>query len=302
MSQDNLEKLAEKLAADANYRVIRKLADVAAYNSPDPDLLATEGLRNGVFVDVETTGLDAGTDQVIELALQPFEFSGDGRIFALHEGYNALRDPGVPIPAQITRLTNITDAMVKDRKLDTAQIEVLLKPAHLIVAHNAAFDRPFAEQLHPLFESRAWACSMIEVPWRDEGLEGTKLDYLAYRYGFFYDAHRASGDCRAGIHLLAQTLPDSGRPALAVLLESARRKTMRVWALGSPFDSKDKLKLRQYRWNGGEDGRPKAWYRDLDEAQLNEEFSWLKTEVFAGHLPELPVDTINAFNRYSARA
>ncbi len=296
-----LEVCARALEQHDDYRVLRRLPRLSRYHEDDPALLGSGELRQGLFLDVETTGLDAAVDQVIELALVPFGFAPDGRIFVLGEEYSGLRDPGMPISPEITRLTGIDDAMVAGKTLDTDRITELLEPAHLIVAHNAAFDRPFAESLHPLFAQRAWACSLAEVPWREQGLESAKLDYLGFHYGFFYDAHRATGDCRAGIHLLAQTLPDSGQRVLDAILQSARKKTIRLWAEGSPFDAKDRLKERQYRWNSGDDGRPKSWYRDLDEAELDEELAFLREEIFGGRLPTLQTDTINAFNRYSSR-
>lgn len=302
MSDTQLEKLARELEAHEDYRVVRRYCRVDRYNEPDPALAGSDGLKLGVFLDVETTGLDPATEQVIELALVPFEFASDGRIFRVLDEYDGLRDPGRPIPPEITRLTGITDAMVAGKKLDEGAVSGIVQPAQLIIAHNAAFDRQFAEQESPVFENKAWACSMTEVPWREEGIESAKLDYLAYRYGFFYDAHRATGDCLAGIHLLAQTLPESGTLALTTLLESARRKTIRIWAEGSPFDTKDKLKGRDYRWNSGDDGRPKSWYKDVPESAVSEELAFLRNEVFGGRLPELPTDTINAFNRYSSRA
>jgi DNA polymerase III subunit epsilon len=41
------------------------------------------------------------------------------------------------------------------------------------------------------------------------------------------------------LEVLAFELPTIGTSALAVLLEQARKKTMRVWAEHSPFDLKD---------------------------------------------------------------
>lgn len=301
MSDEKLEKLAHELESHEDYRVIRRYQRVARYNEPDPVLIGRGDMKLGVFLDVETTGLDAATDQVIELALVPFEFASDGRIFEVSKEYDGLRDPGIPIPAEITKLTGITDKQVAGQKLNEQRIAELVEPAQLIVAHNAGFDRPFAEQIHPLFAARAWGCSMSEVPWREEGLEGAKLDYLAYRYGFFYTAHRATADCLAGIHLLAQKLPQSNATVLGTLLESARRKTLRIWATGSPFESKDLLKSRAYRWNSGDDGRPKSWYKDVAETDVSDELDFLKSDVYGGRLPELPMDKINAFSRFSSR-
>jgi DNA polymerase-3 subunit epsilon len=60
------------------------------------------------------------------------------------------------------------------------------------------------------------------------------------------------------IEVLATGLPGTDKPALATLLERARRKTMRIWAEQSPFELKDELKQRGYRWSDGADGRPRS--------------------------------------------
>jgi hypothetical protein len=65
------------------------------------------------------------------------------------------------------------------------------------------------------------------------------LNYLLNGAGFFHQAHRATDDCHALLEILALELPTTGTPALAVLLEQARKKTMRVWAEQSPFDLKN---------------------------------------------------------------
>ena len=96
------------------------------------------------------------------------------------------------------------------------------------------------------------------MPWKVEGLRSRGLDYLLYRFGYFFDGHRAMNDCQAVLHLLSLTLPTSGQPILPVFLENARRRAWRIWALEADFDLKDRLKARGYRWSNGEDGRPKA--------------------------------------------
>jgi hypothetical protein len=50
-------------------------------------------------------------------------------------------------------------------------------------------------------------------------------------------AHRA----QRLLQILALELPTTGAPALVVLLETARRRTVLVWAEPSPFDLKDSL-------------------------------------------------------------
>jgi DNA polymerase-3 subunit epsilon len=96
-------------------------------------------------------------------------------------------------------------------------------------------------------------------------------------------------------------LPTTGTTALAVLLEQARKKTMRVWAEQSPFDLKDSLKRRGYRWGDGNDGRPRSWYIDLDESKLDDEIAFLKSEIYLLDV-EPRLHTLTAFDRFSVRA
>ena len=118
--------------------------------------------------------------------------------------------------------------------------------------------------------------------------------------GFFYDAHRAADDCHAAIELLARPLPKSGTLAMQSLLEAARKVTCRVWAENAPFDLKDQLKARGYRWNDGSDGRLRAWHRDIPEEGLKAEVDFLRKEIYQREF-EPPVTRITAQERFSSR-
>ena len=118
--------------------------------------------------------------------------------------------------------------------------------------------------------------------------------------GVFYDAHRADSDALAMVHLLATPL-ESGDLPLALLLQSARKKTVRIWAVGAPFDAKDALKSRRYRWNSGDDKRPKAWYRDVREDDQAAEQKWLADVVYGGASGKWKLDVLDARTRYSDR-
>ncbi len=295
MTSDALEECARKLEQSDEYRVLRKLPNISCYNSP-----SGETPQIGVYVDIETTGLDPGKDKIIELAMVSFEFLSDGRIFRILEKFDAFNDPGFELPENIVKLTGITDAMVQGQSIDKDRVHAILAPSVVVIAHNAAFDRVFLESSFPEFETKAWACSMKDIPWADEGIESVKLDYLAWRQGFFFDGHRAIVDCLAGIHLLSKPLPVSQNPALKLMLDSARQKEYRLWAVGSPFEAKDILKSRGYRWNAGENGQPRAWYVDIPSDRLKEEMAFLHQEIYRAEV-ELRIDVITAFNRYSNR-
>lgn len=294
MSDKAAEKLADALEAHPDYRVLRRL-DVTR----EGPALAGAEVSQAVVLDTETTGMDSTADQVIELAVVKFEYSratGEvGRVLGVYDG---LEDPGVPIPPESTAVHGITDAMVRGQRLDEAAIERLLDGVGLVIAHNAGFDRPFVERRLPRFASLPWACSWQEVPWDEAGIGSAKLEYLAYRCGFFYDGHRAEVDCRALLEVLRRPFGESGATALKVLLESARGASFRLWALGSPFDSKDVLKKREYRWEAAK----RCWYGDFNSREaIDTELQWLKEAVYAGKSATLELEEFDAKSRYSGR-
>jgi DNA polymerase III subunit epsilon len=292
----DLEAMAESLAASGRYRVLRRLMPRRC-SLPDEEAAT----RRGLFVDVETTGLDPTHDEIIELAMIPFFYTIDGRILRTVEPFERFRQPSVLIPPQVTALTGIDDAMVADKTIEAPAVEALVDEADLVVAHNAGFDRRFLERLFPVFANRPWACSMSQIAWSDEGFEGTKLAYLAMGAGFFYDRHRAANDCAAAIELLAAVLPKSGRTGLSQLLQVARRRTWRIWAENSPYALKDQLKRRGYRWNGDGAGRPRAWFIDVEDGNLEQELEYLRQQVFGRNDVELPVREVTAYDRFSDR-
>lgn len=293
--RDDTEALAARLEATGDYRILRRLVPRHRYHDP-----AGAALRRAAVVDVETTGLDAGRDTIIQFSGVGFSYDPhDGRIFEVDPPLTGYEDPGRPIPALITRLTGITDAMVAGQRLDEGAIGALAAAADLLIAHNAGFDRPFLEQRLPAaFSEKPWACSVEEIPWDQYGFPSRRLEYLLYqRHRLFFDAHSAEADCQALVHALATPFEDGVQP-LALLLASARKKTHRIWAVGAPFECKDQLKARGYRFNGGEDGRPKAWYRDVPEGEESEaEWAWLRETVYGGREGG-HVERLDARSRY----
>jgi DNA polymerase-3 subunit epsilon len=292
-----LESMAEALEASGAYRVLRR---IAAASSDAPRLVPRPGARLAVFLDLETTGLDPRGAEVIELAMTPFLYDQEGRVLTVGASFQAFNEPSAPIPEEVTAITGITDDMVRGARIDPGAVAGFLADAALVIAHNAGFDRVFAEKLDPVFAQKPWACSMSQIDWRAEGLDGRKLDYLAFKSGLFYDGHRAENDCLAAIELLSRPLPRSGRPALLALLERARRPTVQIFAEGAPFDLKEVLKARGYRWNGEANGRPRAWWTEADEGDLETEIAFLEAEIY--HRPsEALVRRVSAWERFSDR-
>lgn len=295
---DDLERMAEALRVSGRFQVLKRIERRACYNSP-----GGVSLRSALYVDVETTGLNAERDAIIQYSGVIFEYSPEtGKVYNLGESTMFFEDPGRPIPPEVTAKTGITNEMVAGQRIDDARLTETVKPVSLVIAHNAAFDRPFLERRLPVFCEKYWACSQTDVPWPDEGFDSAKLEYLLFKHcRAFYQAHRADEDCYAGIHLLATPLP-SGELPLRVLLQSARRTTIRIWAVESPFEAKDVLKARRYTWNAGTDGRPKAWYIEVSEERVDQECAWLRERVYGGRKPPVKMDKLDARTRFSKRA
>ena len=241
-----LDALADKLEASGDYKVLRRLRPRSSFAHDDGSRT-----KRGAVLDLETTGLDPTTDEIIEIAMAQFTYTEDGRIIDMLPAFVRLREPSKPIPAKITALTGIDDAMVKGHFVDPAEVVAAVAPLDLIIAHNAKFDRPFAERFHGSFATKPWTCSMAQVPWTEAGIEGTKLAYLLNAAGLFHDGHRALDDCRATVELLARPLGGTGRTGLSFLLDAYAKTTFRIWATGAPYDVKDMLRARSYRWNAG---------------------------------------------------
>ncbi|QAU44098.1 3'-5' exonuclease [Bradyrhizobium guangzhouense] len=291
----DLAAMAEALDRSGDFRVLRRLVARPPYTPT-----VGQEVRTAVVLDTETTGLDHRKDEVIELGMVKFDYTADGRIVGVRDTFSAFNEPSAPIPPEITAITGITHAMVAGQRIDDAAISAFVDDAVITIAHNSGFDRKFAERYWPVFEDIAWGCSATEVDWRSHGFAGAQLGYLLNGAGYFHQAHRAVDDCHALLEILALDLPATGAPALALLLENARKPTMRVWAEQSPFELKDSLKQRGYRWNDGSDGRPKSWFIDVDEAVLDDEIAFLRTEIYMSDV-EPGVQRLTAFTRFSNR-
>ena len=297
MSDTNaIDQAVAVLETHADFRILRRIGPSDGWRLPGPRPKS----RRGLFVDVESTGLDLETDEVIEVALLPFSYDPhSGEILEVIEGQalNELRDPGIPIPEESQQIHGITDEQVRGKTIEAAKVEALVSSADLILAHNAAFDRPMLERLWPIFTEKPWACSLTEIDWRAEGFGAGKLDYLLMQQGWFFEGHRALHDCLAGVFLLTLMLPASNRRALVALLENARRWQVAIRAVGAPFEAKDQLRKRGYRWDPGTPGRDKAWWIIVEDT--DQELAWLRDTIF-GREVDLPTEEVDAMNRFSA--
>lgn len=177
-------------------------------------------------IDFETTGLSPGNgDRATEVAIVLVE---SGRVV---ERFQSLMNAGVRIPAFITGLTGISNAMIASAP---AAAQVMREASRFVgqaplVAHNAAFDRRFwqAELAHAgLAAPQPFICTLLLArrlyPQAPSHQLGALVDsHSLPRTG---QAHRALADAEMAAVLLARmehdlrTLYGVARPDHALLM------------------------------------------------------------------------------------
>ena len=294
------EMLARILDRTGDYRILRRVPPSKPSTMTDADRAAA-GLAVGIVLDTETTGLGP-EDEVIELGMAAVAYDPTvARIDHVVRTFGALRQPSRPIPADVSRLTGISDRDVVGQSIDDTEVRAFVSDATVVVAHNASFDRPVVERAWPFFADVPWACSLTQVDWRAEGFEGRKLGQLLCERRRFFDGHRALDDVLALVHLLQQPLT-LGPTSFELMMREAAQVTMRVWATAAPFEQRGVLKTRGYRWANGDCRGPKAWWREVPEGLVESEVSYLREHVYGDPGAQPLLRRITSRERFSVRA
>lgn len=260
-------------------------------------------LRRGIVLDTEATGTDIHVDKIIELGMVKFEYCGEtGRVFRIVDTFNQLEDPGMPIPAAATAVNGLTDEMVAGLKIDDVAVAEFIAETDLFIAHNSGYDRPMVERRFKGFDTVNWGCSQRQVDWSAEGINSHKLDYIAYKLGYFFEGHRAVADCMALLEALQCVLPLTRTTGLKQILDKHTNVGRRIWALDAKFEKKEDLKKRGYGWGDGNNGSEKAWNLEVADEDFDAEIAWLKENVYFGKAFRLAIDLTTPLNRFSTRS
>jgi DNA polymerase-3 subunit epsilon len=176
------------------------------------------------IVDVETTGSDAASDRVTEIAVLQI----DG--FALTREWSTLVNPGRPVPTPIQALTGITQEML-DQAPRFAQIAAELYErlaGRVFVAHNARFDYGFLrrELDRAGFKYQAKTLCTVRLSRRlYPGEASHDLDSLIERHGLeCATRHRAAPDAAAVWQFLRGAAVEHGEEVFAVAARQVARQ------------------------------------------------------------------------------
>jgi DNA polymerase III subunit epsilon len=197
--------------ADGAWRLSEPAAPAWRAQPVDQEpLLATLSFA---VVDVETTGgrPDNG-DRITEIAAVTVR---DG---AIVDVYETLVNPERSIPPFITRLTNISWEMVRDKSpfRDVCEHVLRVLDGNVFVAHNASFDWRFVSAEVARATGREITgrrlCTVRLARRLLPQLRSRSLDWVARHYGVEIEPgmrHRAAGDALATAHCLLRLLDDA---------------------------------------------------------------------------------------------
>ena len=201
-------KAASKLGIKMIYGVEANVVDDGiplVYNENHAVLLD----NTYVIFDVETTGLSAIYDKVIELSAVKMK---DGEVL---ERFDEFIDPGFPLSEQTTNLTSITDEMVHGSKSEEEVFKMFKDfcDGCIIAGHNVSFDMGFmntgyrrhnmSEITEPVIDTLPLARFLYPH------MRGYRLNTLSKKFKVALEHHhRANYDAEATGHLLYKFLKD----------------------------------------------------------------------------------------------
>jgi DNA polymerase-3 subunit epsilon len=197
-----------------------------------------------VAIDTETTGRDPEVDRAVEVACVLYR--GDGVVTR----HSWLVNPGRPIPKESSDIHGITDDAVKDAPPFVAIIPELLEvlAGAVPVAYNAEYDRKVlaaelaragvaVERMPPaLRRNIEWIDPLIWARELQRAEKSRALSEVAQRLGIpLENAHRATHDAEATLHVLAAFRRDPRVPKTYGALVQEQRRLARL------FDEEHKI-------------------------------------------------------------
>jgi DNA polymerase III subunit epsilon len=170
------------------------------------------GEKTYVVFDLETTGLDYKTDQVIEISA--VKLNKELKEIANFQTYVMLNE-GNELKPEITRLTGISEKDLKSGMLEQLALQVLdgFIGDSVVVGHNVQFDLGFLSRYTKHIPVEKFICTRAMALLLDSA-QSARLCDLVNKYNIAHGKlHRATNDVKAEVKLfklLRKELKDRG--------------------------------------------------------------------------------------------
>lgn len=221
-----------------------------------------------VALDLETTGLDTSEDKITEIGA--VKFTSDG----VEEEWNTLINPGVRIPAEIMKLTGITDAMVRNApyiKDVIYELEDFVGSAP-VLGHNVKFDLSFLHKHGILTANESidtYEMAAIVMPSADR----YNLSALGHEMQILHQAtHRALDDAQVTRAIFLDLYAQIAKLPLSLLAEITRLGRNIAWGGKWPFRQALRYRLEEEASSSGVKTTPPPYKNPLYAIPAPEEF------------------------------
>ncbi|QIG69804.1 putative DNA polymerase III epsilon subunit protein [Rhizobium phage RHph_I46] len=232
-----------------------------------PEREAEGNVYEATYVDFETTGLDTENAEVTQFGWVRFQFDDAYKITKIVRTGLKHNVPNGDVEETAARLTGLTKARLIEigETLEQSDFDDAFDGVEFALAHNAKFDRRYVDRFYNA-EPLVWGCTNADLNIRDRYMiPSNSLGILmAYMKDWFFGHHDALEDAWAGVHLADMFFEE--------LVKKIFTPSYNVFAYDSPFESKDALKYRGYKWKN----EGKVWWipgKNEEEAKI--EMEWL---------------------------
>lgn len=211
-------------------------------------------------LDLETSGLNHETDQIIEIGAVLWETDTNSPKKILNE---LIYFDHLDYAQEVQNITGIAPEDLKKYGLPLTDVlkdlHKLVDQAEYCVGHNAVnFDSKFLEEAFKVNKmpkiKKPWIDTMTDLPYSQE-IKTRKLSYLAAEHGFINPfEHRALFDVLTTLKLL-------GKYDIDEIITLQASPLVKILAHVT-YDERDKARRMGFRW----DPQKKIWYSEVKQA------------------------------------
>jgi ATP-dependent DNA helicase DinG len=153
-------------------------------------------LGNWAVIDIESTGINPATDEIIDLGFLQFEGLN------LVRSYSSLVRPENPVSPFISKLTGITNQQLTKAPIwGQVELDLLSLEKHALLAHNASFEESFLKRYFDKISSQeereSYQDSIYYLALINPQASALNLEYFINFYGISEkEEHRGLADSR----------------------------------------------------------------------------------------------------------